>query len=509
MATLIPVQSRPPARTGKCRPLLLVLAAAAAWYAAPRPLDARQTGASWAVVGGVLIDGTGTVPVAGSVITGTGEHIGCAGKLGDCTVAEDALRIDAAGKWIVPGLIDSHVHLDWDRTATVERDQLLRLASGVTTVRDAGSRVEASLARRAHAAKPFTPEPRLVVAAVVSNEAMTTRGVTDGPGLVRMLAALGVDAIKIKHALKPDQLRPIVDEAHRAGLPVFGHTWTDERSYLLESIAAGFDGVSHMLTFSEFAKRSDPARPSTPRDGVEAWVWVKEAWNYQDQSRQESATAALVKHNVWFEPLLVTEKHFTLPYPVPDDQPYVAEVRSLEQLFRASLPIGHTGWVRTSSRRTRIDAVFDRMCRVVADFRRRGGRVLVGTDDELPGPAVSDEIGLLTQCGFSPMTALQAATSSAATALRRNDLGTIKAGQLADFVILGADPLQDPANLRKVWRVFKGGHSFDPDVLLAPIRQDHAASWRRAVLARTAAAISILGMGAVMAVFLGRSRLRR
>lgn len=459
----------------------------------------RASAQSWVITGATLIDGTGAGAVEGAVIVGRGERITCVGRTPDCQMPAGARVTDATGKWVIPGLIDTHVHLNWSNDRGAAEAQRTRLAFGITTVREAGTpgTLEGNLARRQSAESAVSTEPRLVVSALVSQEHLDRYGERDVAALVRRLAGLGANAIKIKQKFTPEELQAIVSEAHASALPVFGHTWGPHPygSRLAPALDAGIDGLSHMDTFAEFGQRADAQRPPAP-EGLAFWVWTKERWNYQDDARLSSAIERSVRQRVWVEPLLTTERHFTLPYPLPEDVDYLGEIMSMEQLVRRSLPVGDTGWVKSRQRQQRLAIVYDRMCAFVRQYHARGGIVIAGTDEVAPGPDLVDEISLLTGCGLTPIAALLSATGHAALALKRQDVGIIAAGKLADLVLLDADPLSDPSHLRRTWRVVKGGHVHDPAALLAETKSSHVARLRAAWAARTATAgtvIAVLG----------------
>jgi imidazolonepropionase-like amidohydrolase len=480
--------------------------AAALLLACAAPAAAQSTLPPWAVTHATVIDGTGAAPLPDAVVAGAGERITCVGRPASCPIPSGASILDASGKWIVPGLIDTHVHLGADAGAAA-RAQLTRLAFGITTTREAGTPLsfEANLDRRRVAASPSVPEPRLIVSGLISDELLTRYAERDAGALVRRLAGLGADAIKVKQAFTPAELQSIVGNAHAVGLPVFGHTWGLKGSGLAPALDAGIDGLSHMTTFSEFGQRPDAERPPAP-EGLAFWVWTKDQWHYQDEDRLSRAIARVADQHVWIEPMLVTEKHFTLPYPVADEVAYLGKVQSLEQLLRVSLPVGDTGWVKRARRRARIDAAYQRICGVVGRIHARGGIVLAATDDMLPGPGLLDEITLLTGCGLSAMAALQAATQRAAAALKLPETGTLEPGKIADLVIVGADPLSNPEHLKRTWRVMKGGYVHDPAALLAPTIESYQAELRKAWVARIAAALGVL---AVLGGLLAGYRWRR
>ncbi len=485
----------------------LVVAAVAILVGEPPDAAAQASRAEWAITHVTLIDGTGAAPLADAVIVGSGERITCVGRAGTCPVPADARLLDASGRWVVPGLIDTHVHLG-EAERDADRAQLARLAFGITTTREAGTpgSFEANLARREAAASPSVAAPRIVVSGLVSTESRTRHDARNVGALVRRLAELGANAIKIKQEFSPAEWHAIVTSAHQLGLPVFGHTWGRSGSGLASALDAGIDGLSHMTTFSEFGQQTDAHRPPAP-DGLAFWVWTKEQWNYQDETRLSLAIQRVIDQRVWIEPLLVTERYFTLPYPLTDDVAHLGEIPSMEQLLRASLPVGDTGWRNRARRNATISAAYGRMCEVVRQIHTRGGVVVTGTDDMVPGPGLIDEIALLTGCGFTPMAALQAATQQAATTLNVPDTGTIQAGKVADLVILDADPLANPVHLRRTWRVMKGGYVHDPAALMAPVVASYRTKLRWAWAARTATAA---GAGLIFAgLVAGYRRVRR
>lgn len=474
----------------------------------PEPSWGGQAGASWAIKDAALIDGTGAAPLNGSVIVGRADRIVCVGRVTDCQIPGDATIVGAAGKWVIPGLIDTHVHLNWGPNNAAREAQAIRLAFGATTTREAGTprQLEQNLAARRRAEAADLPEPRLVVSGLIAPE----NGRADPASIaaaVQHLADAGVNAIKIKQDFDADALRAIVSEAHAHHLPVFGHTWGGNGSFLAAALAAGIDGVSHMYTFSEYGKRAGAPRPPAP-DGLDYWVWTKEVWNDQDEQRLSEVADIIARQHVWFEPMLASEKYFTLDYPLPDDVAYLGEIRSLEQLVRASLPFGDSGWSARRRRQARVEAVYARMCEFARQLHQRGGIMITGTDSLQPGQALLDEIALLRDCGLSPMAALQAATSRAAAAVERRDLGTIEVGRVADLVVLDGDPLADAANLRRVWRVMKGGHLYDPAALLRPVKAAYGRQSAQIWTIRAAGAGMLVVMATLLVSFQARRRRR-
>ncbi|HVG53155.1 MAG TPA: amidohydrolase family protein [Vicinamibacterales bacterium] len=446
----------------------------------------------WAVRGGTLIDGTGAPPVPDSVVTGVGERITCAGSAQVCAVPAGAATVDATGKWLIPGLIDTHVHLYFNSTGG--HDQLHRFVLGITATREAGTpdQFERTVSRKKQAEAETSPEPRLVVSGLISPDEMERFHLTKLSDMVEKLASLGADAIKYKFKHSPEELDAIISTAHALNLPVWGHA---AASGVKESLDAGIDGLPHLWTFPGSALRAGANRPPMP-PGADYWVWESEAWNYLDDARLNAITDEAIARRVWIEPNLVYEKYLTLPFPVPADEAHLTGVPSLRNFVRPWIPIGEQSRIAQRARQRRLAVVFERQCRFVKDFHDRGGIVLAGSDTFEPGLSLIEELRLMTECGLSPMAALQASTKHAALAIRRPALGTVEPGKIADIVLLDANPLSDTTNLRRVWRVMKGGHVYDPAALIAGTVESYRQDLLEARVVRAAAAGVLILCGA-------------
>ena len=130
---------------------LVGLAAAACGAPHPKLIPPPPVNPATAIVGATLWDGTGSAPVARAVTVVRGDRILCAGAAGECPVPQGARVIDAQGQYLIPGLIDSHVHLLFLQNGSAGEDLGLDLrdllAQGITTVRDMGTSPAALLAR--------------------------------------------------------------------------------------------------------------------------------------------------------------------------------------------------------------------------------------------------------------------------------------------------------------------------------------------------------------------------
>lgn len=437
---------------------------------AAAPLSAQQ----WpppppvlAIVGATLIDGTGAPAVPDAVVVFQGERIVCAGTAEACPLPEGARTIDGTGRWVIPGLIDTHVHLYWLPQAGEEEqpwvdgrngDKLRQqLAWGVTTIREASTHLaeRQTLALRDASHVPEIPWPRIYVSGRVDQRAIARHGAAGAGELTARLIELGVDGIKIRNGLTLDDVVAAVAEARRSGLPVYGHASdVDEHGDPVytteEAVLAGVAGVMHLSYAPVDPHRALP-RPSEPWGGeneFEWWMAVHNVpWLHVDSARAAERIRLMVERGVWLEPTLAVTQMLSQPEPMPS--------------IGFVLP-----W--NEAQRDTAFLAFRESQRFVLQFYQAGGRLLAGTDH---GEGIHHDLRLLVESGLSPMSALQAATRNAALALEWEDrVGTVEAGKLADLVILDADPLDDIHNTRRIWRVVKGGILYGPEALRIPGR---------------------------------------
>ncbi|MFQ5791035.1 MAG: amidohydrolase family protein, partial [Acidobacteriota bacterium] len=214
-----------------------------------------QANSTTVISSGTLIDGTGTSPVSNAIVIIEGDRIAKAGPAVSIGVPQGARPIDAKGKFILPGLIDTHVHLEsvglsdigelpteWSTPNKLQElvviNARLNLIAGFTTVRDLGS-TELVLQVRDDINSGELLGPRIVAAgmqlvkksAAAHSEPVFLQydGVDGARAKVRYLADLGVNVIKIRltHMRQTpsfEEVRAIVEEAHRLGLRTTVHT---------------------------------------------------------------------------------------------------------------------------------------------------------------------------------------------------------------------------------------------------------------------------------------------
>jgi imidazolonepropionase-like amidohydrolase len=467
-------------------PAALVLAGLAVACGAPQPklVPPPPVNPSTAIIGATLWDGTGRAPVANAVTVIRGDRILCAGAAGECEVPHGARVIDARGQYLIPGLIDSHVHLLFlqNGSASEELGLDLRdlLAQGVTTVRDMGNSPVALLSRVAG----FRATPRVYAMQLVAGPGFfypamrpvrTERGVElrqapaltmqwlgwtpiqfnrgdDPDEVVATARKVGAMGLKLYAQLDSGSVRRLTLAAHRAGLTVGGHAWVQPAS-VGEQTAAGMDGVVHAAGLAGELFSAEE-RDTLVRDGDLQVATAHAATAASARDPRVLATLdSMAAHGMMFEPTLDATRHSVATFD--------ARVRHVTTQ--------QEGYVRAA-------AQFG--VEVTREAVKRGVRISAGSDHVAYGPvgdraSVFGELRLyVDSLGLSPTAALLAATRDAARAIGGEpgrQIGTIEAGRYADLVMVGRNPLADIGNLEAVEWVMRGGTIWRPEQLRSGI----------------------------------------
>ncbi|MBC8103493.1 MAG: amidohydrolase family protein [Cytophagales bacterium] len=415
-----------------------------------------------AVVGATLFDGTGAAPLADAVLVVRAGRVIAAGPRGRVAVPERVRTVDARGKWLVPGLIDLHVHLD--EVLTPGAFPLF----GVTAVRDVGSRLVTLQKLRARAAKG-EPMPRLFWMGRNLDEgkpswsgAVAVKGAGEVPArIAEMQDGQGVDGVKLYVSARAAVARAVIEEAHRRGLPVTGHLHD-----LTPGVAAqlGIDNLEHVFTLFSAQLSREAARRTTGTRRAFAGVATADL----DSPAARRLIETLARHRVAITPTLSVsempyrgERHADAVYGGWADIPRGWRVHWKDAYWSFLQPLGWTpGDYQTAQR---ANAQFRRM---VGRLEAAGVPVVAGTDAPapwvLPGAGLIHELEMLVQAGLSCRSALLAATGRAAAVLRRTgEVGTLVLGARADFLLVDTDPLKDIRALKRLYAVYQSGQERD------------------------------------------------
>lgn len=403
--------------------------------------------------GFTLIDGLGGPPIEDAAIAIRGNEILTVSSrrelLSGPDAPRDAIVVNLGGGYVIPGLIDSHVHLGTVPNRERAEAELHRmLYAGVIAVRDmAGdARALASLARDSRlglidapdvyysalmAGPSFLsdPRPQSAAAGETAGEVPWMQAVTSETDLVTAVAlARGTSAsgVKIYANLEPSLVAGITQEAHRQGMPVWAHSMVFP-TRPLEVVRSGVDVISHVCRI--------------------AWEGMAEApTEYHHDQVPEYA-------NLSAESPVFTE--------------LFQEMKGRGTILDATLSTYARADRSTQTNATsdRCDTDFARA--LVARAYAEGIPISAGTDfttpPDDPYPALFEEIEeLATNGGLSPMAAIEAGTRVSAQSIGvANRYGTLVHGRPVSFVLLSENPLEDIRNLRTVRAVWKNAVRFD------------------------------------------------
>ncbi len=383
-------------------------------------------------------------------------------------IPSDVVRIDGRGKYLLPGLIDAHVHvvhvLDF---AHVTGDEVLPLylAAGVTAIRSTGDEiVAATLVARfaeAHAEsspRVFTCSPLLDADPPIHRD--IGRAVTDPaqvPGLLDDLVKWKAKTVKIYAGTGREVGRAVIDEGHRRGLFVTAHLG---RYTAQHAVADGIDGLEHIWSVFNYVIPPEVAGQPGHRGNVDF-----------NNPICTALIAELVQQQTYVDPTLIVFRNMILLPDQPDihDSP---DNLLVPQRLREFWPIylrqsGCPQGGPLADRRRE----FAKFLELTGVLYRAGVPLLVGTDSPephvTPGYSLHTELELLVQAGLPPAAALQAATLHNATVLgEEKRLGSIVSGKFADLVLLTANPLEDIRHTRSIELVIRGGKACHPADLL-------------------------------------------
>lgn len=382
-----------------------------------------------AIVGARLIDGRHNEPLEGMNVIITAGRISAVGPKATTAAPTGAEIVDATGLTLLPGLMDSHFHLDRDGSLPA-----LFLAHGVTSVRDPGAWIEAyDPVRQSKEIQPrlFLAGPHLdCPPPAYPQDSLIVRDPLETKMAVNRLIESGASVIKVYFRLPVDLIRTIAETAHAQGIPVTAHL---ESVDARDAIRVGIDGIEHVTSVGSALL--------SPRDG--------EA--YRQSVLADNAARSLGRYRVWSQIDLKSER-----------------VDHLLKLM-ASRNVTLSATLAVFERRTGDKDVtemlvrgFQQMMAFVGLAKRAGVRVVVGSHSAVPhaerGWAYQREMELLVESGLTPMQAIQSGTVANAQFFRVGDrLGSIEAGKQADLVLVEGDPSKDIAVMRRVKRVMIQG----------------------------------------------------
>jgi hypothetical protein len=438
-----------------------------------------------AIVGATLIDvsnyGHSANDIADSVVLIDDGKIIAVGSATQITIPSRSTRIDARGKFLVPGLIDGFGALRTQAFANAY------LYDGVTTVYvptivpNGGGDGELKIVRNA------SPGPRLFLGAPMTGYSEQGADPSDKPMLdhrlhdrrltneqliarVDQLADQGFRGVTISYDVWPDQVDVIVAESKRRGMATLAEPAFTPYPYAIHA------GVSGLLRNDHYLLELAPPSVLVDRaDNLNAGSAASRAICMVDPASSEVADfgAQLAKSNTALMPTLSMEATAdALDVPNPWSAPSAALIKAADLDDPVNPSTGESAFLTslTAERRKRVrDCAWHKQA-FDARLYQLGAKYLAGSSATsygiMPGSGLHLELSLLHRIGLSPREAIAAATSNFADMYGWRDIGRIEPGRVADVLILSADPRSDLAALGHIDRVIFRGVLLDRQSLL-------------------------------------------
>lgn len=416
-----------------------------------------------------LIDGTGRPSVAGASVLVDGDRISRIAR-GSIDAPRGTKRIDGSGKFLMPGLMDMHVHLrgsveltpeglfevTTDRTTGV-RMLHSYLYSGVTSIYDAGNVPDYILGLRSDERSGALVSPRIFATGAIVTYPGSHGGnewgtlVDDWPEAKAALDAhieREPDVLKLTYEergwgaremipiLPLDLMQNIIQYYNERGIRTTVHTSSEYRAR--QAIYAGIDTLAHPI--------------------IQGPVTV------------DFAKLMGAKKIPMVTTLTIGENYSRLAeHPEHLDQP----------LYQATVPAEEIEMLKTERRQEYQDRKWTWWMKIMTTIAQENlqmindaGGVLVAGTDQSSGPALHRELELMADAGIPASEIIRIATLNGAIFLgKERDMGSIEEGKIADMVLLGADPTVDINNAKEILEVIKGGQRIDRSRLALPVNE--------------------------------------
>lgn len=414
-----------------------------------------------------LFDGTGSDIQSNAWVAVTDQRISAVGS-GQPPAASTVIQ--GGGRFLMPGLIDAHVHIGGgrlrpgesesggmnQRRARAEQSLHGYLYSGVTTIYDSGNVPEFIF--------PLREEVRS--GAILSPHVFVTGGVVTvpggygaGPGATLISGPDDFSQLDEHLALKPDMVKILLDPQGRRGIPDAPIFTPELLKQVIDRIhARGIRATAHIP--------SEPEARMAIEAGIDALAHLPAR---TDMSPDFAAFAA--KRGVPMATTLAVFSNIARVAEAPEmfDAP----------LYRAVMPMDQRELQKTTERTRYIDSGMSSFfARMLPGMQQRlfvlhqaGVPLALGTDRSV-GPSVHDELRLIVESGVRPVDALRMATQGAAAYLGlASETGTIEVGKLADLILLGSDPTIDITHSQTVEWVMLAGQDVDLAALNLPVNE--------------------------------------
>jgi Imidazolonepropionase and related amidohydrolases len=432
-----------------------------------------------------VIDGTGNAPREDQTIVISGGKIQSIGASATTKAPANAQVLDLKGYTVLPGLVGMHNHMFFPMGGSPPMYSnmgssfpRLYLAHGVTTIRTTGSvapYTDLEIKRLIDLGQMIGPKMHITAPYLEGQGAFTPvmhqlTGADDARRMVNYWADAGATSFKAYMHITRDELRAVVEEAHKRGLKVTGHLCSVGYR---EAALIGIDNLEHgLFADSEFVadKKADQCPPGSAvtaslrqldlnSPAAQEMIRTLVAKNVAITSTLpvfEAAGAPLTQNGIGAASALLNPRMLNV---MSTD----ARVRYLQARARVSSEANYVALLRKA-----MD--FERA------FVQAGGLLIAGLDPTGNGGIVAGfgdlrEVELLVEAGFTPLEAIKIASFNGAKFLGEDTrIGSIAVGKQADLMVVKGNPAANISDIEKVEIVFKDGVGYDSEKLIQSVQ---------------------------------------
>jgi imidazolonepropionase-like amidohydrolase len=404
-------------------------------------------------------------------------------------IPPDTKIVDAAGKFMIPGLVDMHLHLLGAGEPFGSRKFILPLliANGITTVRDMGGDVQQlkQLCKEIDAGKRIGPQifftgPYLDGDPPSFQPSIVVRYEAEANDVVKQLKSEGVDFIKVQSRLQPEGYFAIARASHANGMRYVGHVpdsvsasaASDAGQASIEHLTGVLLGCSSeedQLRKRQFAvfEGSNSAIQSRQR----ALDWQRDLLESYSPEKARQLFQKFAANHTAQTPTLPLLVHLAFLTPATDlvNDPRMKYIPSnVHKIWEASR---RANLLDQSEEQFKLRKELTlRSLALLKNMHDAGVTIMAGTDttapNVFPGFSLHEDLFYQVQAGLTPLQALQSATCVPATFLgRESQQGSIAIAQRADLLLLEANPIEDIRNTQKIWALVLDGKFLDRDKL--------------------------------------------